>query len=142
MVVVSVLILFTYYIASSGDSNTIKSDNLTEQTKIQDATNTEPTYAFHGFHVTIHNVSECDSWLYPQNSTLNDLAGSGYDIIEITHEDIEKYSYLKDGLKPGAPNGEFTRALEDEEKDEFFEKFYGKCFNYGGHNYVINMFKN
>lgn len=102
----------------------------------------EPTPAFHGYHVTIANISESTSWVYPRNSTLEDLAGRGYDIISITPEDVEKYSYLKEGLKPGASDGEYKRALKNEEKDDFFEKFYGKCFSYGGHNYVINLYKN
>jgi len=102
----------------------------------------EPTYAFHGFHVTILNLSESEYRDTPRNSTLEEISSRGYEIISIVPEDIEKYSYLKDGLKPGAPNGEFTRALEDEEKDNFFEKFYGKCFSYRGHNYVIDSFKN
>jgi len=122
-----------------------RSDNPTQQkteTEIQNEINTEPTYAFHGFHVTILNVSESEYRDTPKNSTLEEISSRGYEIISIVPEDIEKYSYLKEGLKPGAPNGEFTRALEDEEKDNFFEKFYGKCFSYRGHNYVIDSFKN
>jgi len=122
-----------------------RTDNTIQQksdTKIHEDETAEPTPPFHGFHVTVQNVSESTSWDYPQNSTLEDLAGRGYEIINITPEDIEKYSYLKEGLKPGTWRGEFTRALEDEEKDDFFGKFYGKCFSYEGHNYVINMYKN
>ena len=141
-ITISIVLFLAFHIVLFNDLNSLEPDNITEQTGIQNEKTIEPTYAFHGFHVTIQNVSESTSWLYPQNSTLEDLASMGYANINITPRDIEKYSYLKEGLKSGAPNGKFTRALEDEEKDEFFEKFYGKCFSYGGHNYVIDMYKN
>ena len=139
---ISILTLFALFIISLNNIAAQETDNIAEQTEIQNEKTIEPIPAFHGLHVTIQNVTESTSWLYPQNSTLEDLAAMGYESINITPQDIEKYSYLKEGLKPGAPNGEFTRALEDEEKDEFFEKFYGKSFSYGDHNYVINSYKN
>ena len=92
-----------------------------------------------GYHVTIVNVSESISWQYPQNSTLEDLVNMGYDSINVSSQTLEDYPYIKEGLKPGA---KFTMFLEDEDKEDFFEQFYGKCFSYGGHNYVINAYRN
>ena len=102
----------------------------------------ESDYAFHGYHMTILNVSESEFRDTPRNSTLEDLADRGYEIISITADDIEKYSYLKEGMNPGYVRGQFRRTIKDEEKDEFFERFYGKCFSYRGYNYSINMYKN
>ncbi|WFN36584.1 hypothetical protein L1994_10650 [Methanomicrobium antiquum] len=101
---------------------------------------TESTPAFHGFHMVLINVSESTVWMYPSNSTIEELVSEGYKEINVTDKTFEDYPFIKEILKPKYRT---TKALTDEkEKEIFFEKFYGVTFRYKDHNYVIDGFKN
>ncbi|EHQ36775.1 hypothetical protein [Methanoplanus limicola] len=142
--IIAIIIISATYISilnynSWNEYNEINLNTTVSEKIDNDKTTTEPTQAVHGQIMVLVNVSESNSWMYPQNSTIEQLVSFGYKEVEVSDETFEDYPFIKEILEPKYMT---TKAVTGKEKEIFFEKFYGVTFRYKDNNYVIDCILN
>ena len=139
VIIIAAVFMFISDLNASNESESeiINTSNPEKTTAVLQTT--ESTPAFHGYHMELINVSESTVWMYPPNSTIEELVSQGYEEINVTDKTFEDYPFIKEILEPKYMT---TKSLTGDEERIFFENFYGVTFRYKGHNYVIDGFKN